>query len=275
MLSARAVQVRGVVQGVGFRPRVFHLAREHALTGWVLNAEAGVDIHVEGDDGALDAFVRALATIRHRPRTSPRCTSRESPPQVSIGSRFARANGAMRRRRASRPPARLRRLCTRAAESGRPPRRLRLHQLHGVRPSLQHHRIAPIRPRSHDDAGLGDVRDMREGVSRSAEPAVSCAAGRLPHMRSAVRALPIASVRQGEVVEEPRGLRAIELSARLLTEGAIVAIKGIGGYHLAPAMRRCGFRRCSAGAEVSQGTPVCGHGARCGRGANASGALGR
>jgi hydrogenase maturation protein HypF len=54
------VQVRGVVQGVGFRPTVFRLARDHALNGWVLNAEHGVDIHVEGSQLALEAFLRDL-----------------------------------------------------------------------------------------------------------------------------------------------------------------------------------------------------------------------
>ena len=55
------VRVRGVVQGVGFRPFVFRLARAHALTGWVLNADDGVEIHLEGPDAALDAFLRDLA----------------------------------------------------------------------------------------------------------------------------------------------------------------------------------------------------------------------
>ena len=52
--------MRGVVQGVGFRPSVFRLAREHALTGWVLNAESGVEMHLEGPERALDAFLRDL-----------------------------------------------------------------------------------------------------------------------------------------------------------------------------------------------------------------------
>ena len=48
--QARLVKVRGVVQGVGFRPFVFRLARENALAGWVLNEEEGVEIHVEGSE---------------------------------------------------------------------------------------------------------------------------------------------------------------------------------------------------------------------------------
>src|SRR5215472_10028791 len=58
--QARLVRVRGIVQGVGFRPFVFRLARENALSGWVLNEEEGVEIHVEGSEPCLDAFVRGL-----------------------------------------------------------------------------------------------------------------------------------------------------------------------------------------------------------------------
>ena len=38
-LTARRILVRGVVQGVGFRPFVFRLARANAIRGWVLNEE--------------------------------------------------------------------------------------------------------------------------------------------------------------------------------------------------------------------------------------------
>lgn len=60
MTSALSVRIRGVVQGVGFRPFVFRLARAHALAGWVLNGDDGVEIHVEGAGEGLDAFLRDL-----------------------------------------------------------------------------------------------------------------------------------------------------------------------------------------------------------------------
>ena len=63
MMGERAlkkISVRGVVQGVGFRPFVYRLAREHGLAGWVLNHSGGVEIEVEGPAAALAAFVRDL-----------------------------------------------------------------------------------------------------------------------------------------------------------------------------------------------------------------------
>ena len=57
---ALSIQIRGVVQGVGFRPFVYRLAREHGLAGWVLNGEEGVSIHAEGEEKTLWKFVEAL-----------------------------------------------------------------------------------------------------------------------------------------------------------------------------------------------------------------------
>jgi len=61
----RAV-IRGAVQGVGFRPFVYRLARGYSLEGWVLNSAQGVHVEVEGSTPALQAFLVALD--RERPR---------------------------------------------------------------------------------------------------------------------------------------------------------------------------------------------------------------
>ena len=61
MTGACTIRVRGVVQGVGFRPFVYRLARENTLAGWVLNAGEGVEIHLEGAPEGLQSFVRDLS----------------------------------------------------------------------------------------------------------------------------------------------------------------------------------------------------------------------
>jgi hydrogenase maturation protein HypF len=54
------VHVSGVVQGVGFRPFVYGLATRLNLRGWVNNNSAGVDIQIQGEEEQLQDFVRAL-----------------------------------------------------------------------------------------------------------------------------------------------------------------------------------------------------------------------
>ncbi len=54
--AAKKIQVNGIVQGVGFRPFVFNLAHQYDLKGEVANTAAGVSIHVEGPPGRIRAF---------------------------------------------------------------------------------------------------------------------------------------------------------------------------------------------------------------------------
>ncbi|HEV2092273.1 MAG TPA: carbamoyltransferase HypF [Rubrobacter sp.] len=56
----REISVRGVVQGVGFRPFVYALARRHGLTGLVRNDAEGVRIEVEGAPSELERFLRGI-----------------------------------------------------------------------------------------------------------------------------------------------------------------------------------------------------------------------
>src|ERR1039457_5099955 len=54
------IQLRGIVQGVGFRPFVHRLAEERQLGGWVRNSSAGLETEVEGPRVALESFVEAV-----------------------------------------------------------------------------------------------------------------------------------------------------------------------------------------------------------------------
>ncbi|MBK8181968.1 MAG: carbamoyltransferase HypF [Candidatus Competibacteraceae bacterium] len=59
-LQRRAIWIRGQVQGVGFRPFVYQLAVRHGLSGFVRNDGAGVEIEVQGATRALDDFLSDL-----------------------------------------------------------------------------------------------------------------------------------------------------------------------------------------------------------------------
>jgi hydrogenase maturation protein HypF len=62
------ITLRGAVQGVGFRPFVYRLATEMALSGWVLNSSAGLVVEVEGASDQLSRFEQRLE--RERPKAS-------------------------------------------------------------------------------------------------------------------------------------------------------------------------------------------------------------
>jgi hydrogenase maturation protein HypF len=66
------VTIRGAVQGVGFRPFIYRLATEMRLPGWVLNSSQGVFVEVEGENHVLDAFLLRV--------------EKEKPPRSSIHS---------------------------------------------------------------------------------------------------------------------------------------------------------------------------------------------
>ncbi|MCJ7677140.1 MAG: carbamoyltransferase HypF, partial [Anaerolineales bacterium] len=76
------VRVTGVVQGVGFRPFVYGLATRLGLMGWVRNTAAGVEIEVDGDPEALQTFVGAL---RADAPPLARIDRLESQPQAASG----------------------------------------------------------------------------------------------------------------------------------------------------------------------------------------------
>jgi hydrogenase maturation protein HypF len=68
-MPAASIRVAGAVQGVGFRPFCYREAAQRGLVGFVLNDLGGVRIHLEGASEAIDGFVQAL-------RTNPPAASR-------------------------------------------------------------------------------------------------------------------------------------------------------------------------------------------------------
>jgi hydrogenase maturation protein HypF len=77
-----AITVRGVVQGVGFRPFVYNAARQRGLGGWVRNEADVVRIEAQGEQAALEAFVGA---IRHSPPPQARIDAVEVE-EIGIGN---------------------------------------------------------------------------------------------------------------------------------------------------------------------------------------------
>ena len=74
------VWVRGIVQGVGFRPFVYSLAIRYALTGWVRNTSRGVEIEVNGPPATLAEFVTSIQSERPPLARIDAIETRPSPP---------------------------------------------------------------------------------------------------------------------------------------------------------------------------------------------------
>jgi len=78
-LQGLRIHIRGIVQGVGFRPFVFGLAKRHHLNGWVRNTSAGVEVEVDGERLDLDAFLHDLSAetpaLAHIDTITPTWTS--------------------------------------------------------------------------------------------------------------------------------------------------------------------------------------------------------
>jgi len=72
MRQKARINIRGIVQGVGFRPFVYNLAKEHGISGYVLNDSTGVHIEAIGSPDAIEEFIAEL--------------TEKAPPQSAIHS---------------------------------------------------------------------------------------------------------------------------------------------------------------------------------------------
>ena len=136
----KRILVRGVVQGVGFRPFVYKVATSLGLSGYVFNSSSGVTIEIEGHGAALDEFFRTLkndppklaeikeiTALRHRGSGRRRLLDSGQP-----GGGWCIRAGLSRRRH-------LRRVLARFWGPGKPALRISIHQLHPLRAAVHHH----------------------------------------------------------------------------------------------------------------------------------------
>ncbi|HEY9151206.1 MAG TPA: Sua5/YciO/YrdC/YwlC family protein, partial [Gammaproteobacteria bacterium] len=93
----------GRVQGVGFRPFVYRLALRHGLRGWVCNRLGEVEIRVQGDAAAIAAFRRALLE-QAPPLAQPRLRTEQTLPPESLPDFEIRASHADHPARIHLPP---------------------------------------------------------------------------------------------------------------------------------------------------------------------------
>ncbi len=86
-MPSEHIRVDGIVQGVGFRPFVYRLAHEYGLSGWVRNHSRGVDIEITGPQDALEAFVHDLQA-KAPPLAQIRTLTRRPLPEQDFEGKF-------------------------------------------------------------------------------------------------------------------------------------------------------------------------------------------
>jgi len=226
MKTASLLRVRGIVQGVGFRPFVYRLARAYGVTGWVLNGEDGVTIHAECEPLALAAFIEDLE-LKAPP--AARIAEIEVQSTTADGS----SNFAIREsRRKDQPTVHISpdlpvcEDCLRELFDAENPRYLYPYinctncgPRYSVILSLPYDRPATTMSAWLFDEFCGG--EYRDPANRRfhAQPIACSRCGPNYVLRHEGREL--------------RGIAAIRETAALLRSGAIVAVKGLGGYHLA------------------------------------------
>ncbi|HZY45854.1 MAG TPA: carbamoyltransferase HypF [Anaerolineae bacterium] len=221
------IHISGIVQGVGFRPFVYGLALRHELHGEVRNTSSGVDISIEGAADQIDHFIRSL-TI-------------EAPPLAKIDSievQAAQANGftvfsivdSVSQVGAFQPISPDIGLCDDCR-----------HEL--IDPTNRRYRY-PFINCTNCGPRFTIIQDIPyDRPLTTMAPFVmcpDCAKEYVDPLDRRFHAQPIACPKCGPNVwlqmnadEQPDANEAIQKVQHLLADGKIVAIKGLGGFHLA------------------------------------------
>ncbi len=227
MISARSIRVRGVVQGVGFRPFVYRLAQEHGLAGWVLNGEDGVAIYAEGPQQNMAAFLEAIRTQAPSAAAISEIEVRSAEPDGLIGFNIRESE------RHERPTVRISPdlpVCDLCLQELSDPANRR-YQYPYINCTNCGPRYTVIVALPYD----------RPNTTMKPWPLDSyCDAEYHDPANRRFHAQPVACPQCGPhyFLQDVEGTtlgdgQAIHRTVELLRQGKIVAIKGLGGYHLA------------------------------------------
>lgn len=237
MPTRTQIIVRGIVQGVGFRPHVYALAVRRALKGRVLNNSAGVLIDVEGEPAAIEEFINELRETRPPLSVVEALEWRIiSSPADFTDFRIVESDRRGARIAHVSPDVATCDDCLRELFDPRD-RRYRYPFINCTNcgPRFTITEAVPYdreRTTMRDFEMCGECRREYENPADRrfhAEPVACAACGpRLRLTDSRGRDLAHESPACGDADAD-----VVALARRLLMEGRIVAVKGLGGYHLA------------------------------------------
>jgi hydrogenase maturation protein HypF len=221
------LRIRGAVQGVGFRPFVYRLARELGLSGWVANDPRGVILEAEGDEAAVRRFLDRLPRERPPLAVIESCDVASLPPRGEDGFTIRESLGEGAATAVVLPDVATCADCLREIldpadrRHGYPftnctncgPRFTIVEALPYDRP---HTTMRGFRMCAACAAEYGDPADRRFHAQPNACPACG----------------PSLALLDASGAVAASGGDAIGAAAGALRAGRIVAVKGLGGFHL-------------------------------------------
>jgi len=225
---AGRLAVRGLVQGVGFRPFVARLAARHGLGGWVRNASGNVEILIEGPASAIGAFRAALRAEAPPLARIDDVTWTEASPAGAEAFRILASTAQPDRRQAVSPDVAVCAAC--AAELDDPANRRHRYPFITCTDCGPRFTVIHAMPYDRERTSMRAFPQCPSCVAEYTDPA-----NRRYHSEtnSCADCGPRAWLEDPEASVLAEGDAAIRVAGDLLRDGRIVAIRGLGGFHLA------------------------------------------
>ena len=234
---AKHISVKGVVQGVGFRPFVYGLAIRHHLHGWVCNTSGGVEILVDGETDDLERFIQSLPVEKPALAKIDSLEVNEAPIDLSSSFEIRESQDIQG---AYQPLAADIAVCPDCErELFNPKDRRYLYPFINCTHCGPRFTIIQDIPYDRPNTTMGEFpmcdrchREYIDPLDRHfhAQPIACPDCGPFVELRETHSQFPTTDPRISSI--EIR-TSAILKARRLLREGYIVAIKGLGGFHLA------------------------------------------
>ncbi len=223
----RKFNITGVVQGVGFRPFIFQLAKRYHLNGSICNTTAGVKMELEGEESAIEVFAEAL--YRELPPLAriDRLSSEESHCVGYTSFQILQSNTENQKSTLVSPDIAVCKNCLQ--EMHKPTNRRYAYPFINCTDCGPRYSIIKTLPYDRPNTSMYSFtmckacqKEYNDPLDRRfhAQP-VSC-----PNCGPALKLLDP----KGNVLEE--GSSTIKSTADAIRKGAIVAVKGLGGFHL-------------------------------------------
>ena len=229
-MSRVRARIEGTVQGVGFRPYVYRLADEMGLAGHVLNDSRGVVVEVEAPSETVERFLARLPAEAPPLATVERVTAEQLDELGERGFSIRESPAGGEPRAAVTPDSATCPDCL--AELFDPAdRRFRypFTNCTNCGPRFTIVRDIPYDRPNTTMAGFDMCAACRAEYEDPADRRFHAQPNACPDCGPRVRLV----YAGGGTVDDARSADPVEAAARALREGAIVAVKGLGGFHLA------------------------------------------